>query len=128
MSKQTIINTDKAPAAIGPYSQAVVYNGLVYTSGQISLSPANGEVVGTNVTEQSEQCMKNLKAVLEAANSNLSNVIKATVFLSTMDDFVAFNTVYTKYFTSNFPARSCVAVKGLPKNLLVEIEVVAYQN
>ena len=128
MAKQTIINTDKAPSAIGPYSQAVVYNGLVYTSGQISLSPANGEVVGTNITEQSEQCMQNLKAVLDAANSSFSNVIKTTVFISTMDDFAAFNTVYAKYFTSDFPARSCVAVKTLPKNLLVEIEAIAYQN
>lgn len=128
MSKQTIINTSKAPAAIGPYSQAVAYNGLVYTSGQIPLSPAHGEIVGISVTEQSEQCMKNLKEVLEAANASLENVIKTTVFLSTMDDFAGFNVVYSAYFTSNFPARSCVAVKTLPKNVLVEIEAVAYQN
>ncbi len=128
MSKQVIINTDKAPAAIGPYSQAVAYNAMVYTSGQISLSPSTGEIVGSNVTEQSEQCMQNLKAVLEAGNSGLANVIKTTVFLSTMDDFANFNAVYTKYFSSDFPARSCVAVKTLPKNLLVEIEAIAYQN
>lgn len=128
MTKHSIIFTDKAPAAIGPYSQAIVYNGLVYTSGQISLSPQTGEVVGKDVTAQSEQCLQNLEAVLEGANSCLDNVIKTTVFLSTMDDFAAFNTVYSQYFTKDFPARSCVAVKTLPKNLLIEIEAIAYQK
>ena len=127
MSKQ-IISTTNAPAAIGPYSQAVTYNGLVYTSGQISLSAANGEIIGSEIIEQSHQCMKNLKTVLEAANSNILNVIKTTVFLSSMDDFAAFNKIYSEYFTENFPARSCVAVKTLPKNLLVEIEAIAFQN
>lgn len=126
MSQRTIIATDKAPKAIGPYSQAVVYNGIVYSAGQIPLHPETGEIVGTDITAQAEQSLTNLKAVLEAAKSNFDQVLKVTAYLSTMDDFPAFNTVYSKYFTGSFPARSCFAVKTLPKNVLVEIEAVAY--
>lgn len=126
MPQKTIINTDKAPKAIGPYSQAVVYNGIIYTSGQIPLHPESGEVVGSDITSQAEQSLINLKAVIEAANSNLEQVLKVTAYLSSMDDFPAFNEVYRKYFTDDFPARSCFAVKTLPKNVLVEIEAVAY--
>jgi len=118
------ISTDKAPAAIGPYSQAVVHNGLVFTSGQIPLCPVSGEVVGTTIEEQSERVMKNLSAVLEAAGSSMDKAIKSTCFLADMGDFAAFNGVYARYFTGN-PARSCVAVKTLPKGVLVEVECIA---
>ena len=117
-------NTDKAPAALGPYSQAVAVNGLLFTSGQIALDPATGEVVGTNVQEQAEQVMKNLGTVLEAAGSSYEKTIKTTCFLADMGDFAAFNEVYGKYFTGK-PSRSCVAVKTLPKNVLCEVEVIA---
>ncbi len=123
-----IIHTGEAPEAIGPYSQAVSSHGIIYTSGQIALSPQTGEVVGSDVSAQAEQCFKNLKAVLEAGNADFGTVIKTTVFLSTMDDFAAFNAVYSKYFTDHFPARSCVAVKTLPKNVLVEIEAIAHAH
>ena len=119
-----IINTTKAPAAIGPYSQAFVVNGVLYTSGQIPLDPANGQVVEGGIKEQTVQVMKNLKAVLEEANTNFENVFKTTCFLSDMGNFAAFNEVYGEYFTGN-PARSCVAVKDLPKGVLVEVEVIA---
>ena len=118
------VQTTNAPAAIGPYSQAIVYGGLVFTSGQIPLDPATGNVVGTDIREQAEQVMKNLATVLEAAGSSLQNAVKTTCFLADMADFAAFNQVYATYFTSN-PARSCVAVKALPKGVLVEVEVVA---
>ena len=118
------VSTDKAPAAIGPYSQAIVHNGLVFTSGQIPLSPVSGEVVGTTIEEQTEQVMKNLAAVLAEAGSSMEKAIKSTCFLADMGDFAAFNEVYAKYFTSK-PARSCVAVKTLPKNVLCEVEVIA---
>ena len=117
-------NTDKAPAALGPYSQAVAVNGLLFTSGQIALDPATGEVVGTNVQEQAEQVMKNLGAVLEANGLTYSDAVKTTCFLADMNDFAAFNEIYGKYFTAK-PARSCVAVKTLPKNMLCEVEVIA---
>lgn len=117
-------NTDKAPAALGPYSQAVAVNGLLFTSGQIALDPATGEVVGTNVQEQAEQVMKNLGAVLEANGLTYTDAVKTTCFLADMNDFAAFNEIYGKYFTAK-PARSCVAVKTLPKNLLCEVEVIA---
>ena len=117
------IYTENAPKAIGPYSQAVVVNGLVYTSGQIPLCPSSGELVGSTIEEQTEQVCLNLKAVLEAAGSSMENVVKTTCFLANMSDFVAFNSVYAKYFVSK-PARSCVAVKSLPKNAMVEVEVV----
>lgn len=118
------VQTTNAPAAIGPYSQAIVCGGLVFTSGQIPLDPATGNVVGTDIREQAEQVMKNLAAVLEAAGSSLQNAVKTTCFLADMADFASFNQVYAAYFTSN-PARSCVAVKALPKGVLVEVEVVA---
>lgn len=117
-------NTDKAPAALGPYSQAVAVNGLLFTSGQIALDPATGEVVGTNVEEQAEQVMKNLGAVLEANGLTYTDAVKTTCFLADMNDFAAFNEIYGKYFTAK-PARSCVAVKTLPKNMLCEVEVIA---
>lgn len=118
------ISTPNAPAAIGPYSQAVKVNGMLYTSGQIALDPTSGMLVGTNITEQTEQVMKNLSAVLTAAETSFDNIIKTTCFLNDIADFAEFNTVYGKYITSA-PARSCVAVKDLPKGALVEVEVVA---
>ena len=118
------ISTDKAPAAIGPYSQAVIANGILYTSGQIALNPATGEIVGTTIEEQTEQVMKNLSAILEAAGTDMTKAVKTTCFLADMNDFSAFNEVYEKYFTGK-PARSCVAVKQLPKNVLCEVEVIA---
>ena len=118
------VQTNLAPAAIGPYSQAMVVGNMVFTSGQIPLDPENGNMVGENVTEQAHQVCRNLKAVLEAAGSSLENVVKTTCFLSDMGDFAAFNQVYAQYFTGN-PARSCVAVKTLPKGALVEVEAVA---
>ncbi len=118
------VHTDKAPAAIGPYSQAMVVGNLVYTSGQIPLDPVSGEMVGENVTEQAHQVCKNMKAVLEEAGSSLEHVVKTTCFLADMADFAAFNAVYAEYFTGH-PARSCVAVKALPKGALVEVEAVA---
>lgn len=118
------ISTDKAPAAIGPYSQAMVVNNLVYTSGQIPINPASGEVEAVGIEAQTEQVMKNLGAVLEAAGSSYEKAVKTTCFLTDMNDFAAFNGVYAKYFTGK-PARSCVAVKTLPKGVLCEVEVIA---
>lgn len=118
------VSTDKAPAAIGPYSQAIICGDMVFTSGQIPINPANGNIEATTIEGQAEQVMNNLKAVLEAAGSSLDKAVKATCFLADMNDFAAFNGVYAKYFTTN-PARSCVAVKTLPKNVLVEVEVIA---
>lgn len=119
-----IINTTNAPAAIGPYSQAFVVNGVLYTSGQIPLDPATGAVVEGGIKEQTLQVIKNIKAVLEEANTTFENVFKTTCFLSDMGNFAAFNEVYGEYFTSK-PARSCVAVKELPKGVLVEVEIIA---
>lgn len=118
------ISTENAPAAIGPYSQAIKVNNMLYTSGQIPLDPVSQTLVGSDITEQTEQVMKNLCAVLNAAGTNFDNVIKTTCFLSNIDDFAAFNSVYGKYITSS-PARSCVAVKDLPKGALVEVEIIA---
>ena len=118
------VATENAPAAIGPYSQAIVCGGMVFTSGQIPINPASGNVEATTIEEQAEQVMKNLGAVLQAAGSSFEKAVKTTCFLADMGDFAAFNGVYAKYFTTN-PARSCVAVKTLPKNVLVEVEVVA---
>lgn len=118
------ISTTKAPAAIGPYCQAMVVNGVLYTSGQIPLDPTSGAVVEGGIKEQTTQVMKNLQAVLEEANSSFENVFKTTCFLSDMANFAAFNEVYAEYFTGN-PARSCVAVRELPKGVLVEVEVIA---
>ena len=118
------ISTDKAPKAIGPYSQAILCGGMLYTSGQIALSPESGELVGDNISEQTEQIMKNLSAVLAEAGTSFQNVVKTTCFLADIADFAAFNEVYGKYITSA-PARSCVAVKSLPKGALAEVEVIA---
>lgn len=122
MLKKT--STPNAPAAIGPYSQAITYGDVLFTSGQIPLDPITGEVVGSDITAQAEQVMKNLKEVLEASGTTLEKAIKTTCFLANMDDFTAFNQVYATYFTGN-PARSCVAVKQLPKGVLCEVEVIA---
>lgn len=119
-----VISTEKAPAAIGPYSQAMVVKGVVFTSGQIPLNPETGEIQGATIEEQAEQVMENLGAVLEAAGSSYEKTIKTTCFLADMGDFAAFNEVYGKYFTGK-PSRSCVAVKTLPKNVLCEVEVIA---
>ena len=118
------VQTPNAPAAIGPYSQAIIYGNMVFTSGQIPLDPATGTVVGETIREQAEQVMKNLTAVLEAAGSSPEKAVKTTCFLADMVDFAEFNAVYATCFTTN-PARSCVAVKSLPRGVLVEVEVVA---
>ena len=118
------IHTPLAPAAIGPYSQAVKANGMVFTSGQIALVPETGAVVEGGIREQTTRICENLKAVLAAAGSSLEKVVKTTCFLADMADFAAFNEVYGSYFTGK-PARSCVAVRTLPKNVLAEIEVIA---
>ena len=118
------IETKTAPAAIGPYSQAMVYGGLVYTSGQIPVVPDTGNVVGDSIEVQAEQSCKNVGAVLDASGTGYEHVIKTTCFLADMNDFAAFNAVYEKYFVSK-PARSCVAVKTLPKNVKCEIEAIA---
>lgn len=118
------VQTDKAPTAIGPYSQAVLAGNLVFTSGQIPLNPESGLIDGQNITEQTHRVCKNLEAVLTAAGSSLKKTVKTVCFLSNMADFTAFNQVYAQYFTEK-PARSCVAVKDLPKGALVEVEVIA---
>lgn len=118
------ISTDKAPAAIGPYSQGIIINGLLFASGQIPINPATGEIEGTDIVAQAEQVMKNIGAVLEEAGTGYENVVKTTCFLADMGDFATFNEVYARYFTEK-PARSCVAVKTLPKNVLCEVEVIA---
>lgn len=119
-----IISTQNAPQAIGPYSQAIVANGIIYTSGQIGLLP-NGEMAGNGIVSQANQVLNNLKAVLEAGGSSMGNVIKTTIFLADMDDFVPVNEIYAQHFGSHKPARSTVAAKTLPKNALVEIECIA---
>ena len=118
------VSTDKAPAAIGPYSQAKIAGGLVFTSGQIPVNPATGLIEANDVAGQTEQSCKNVAALLEAAGSSIDKVIKTVCFLADIKDFSAFNAVYAKYFTSS-PARSCVAVKDIPKGCLVEIEAIA---
>ncbi|HNO93753.1 MAG TPA: RidA family protein [Anaerolineales bacterium] len=124
MSKQ-VIHTEKAPKAIGPYSQAIHIGNLVYTAGQVALDPATMELVAGGVEEQTRQVLANLTNVLEAAGTSMSKVVKTTVFLKTMDDFTKMNAVYAEVFGENPPARTTVAVSGLPKNALVEIECVA---
>ena len=119
------ISTDKAPAAIGPYSQAMMAGDFLFASGQIPINPATGEIQGTTIEEQAEQSMKNVGEILKAAGADYTKVVKTTCFLADMGDFAAFNGVYEKYFTEK-PARSCVAVKQLPKNVLCEVEVTAY--
>jgi len=121
------IYTEKAPAAIGPYSQAIIANGMLFTSGQIPLDPVSGQVVEGGIKEQALQVMKNLKAILDAAGTSFENVVKTTCFLADMGDFAAFNEVYGRYFTEK-PARSCVAVKDLPRGVLVEVELIALVN
>ena len=118
------VHTEKAPAAIGPYSQAKIVGDLVFTSGHIPLDPETGMLVGEDIREQTHRVCKNLEAVLSAAGSSLASAVKTVCFLSNMEDFAAFNEVYATYFTSK-PARSCVAVKTLPKGALVEVEVIA---
>ena len=118
------VATENAPAAIGPYSQAIICGDMVFTSGQIPINPASGNVEATTIEVQAEQVMQNLGAVLKAAGSGFDKAVKTTCFLADMGDFAAFNGVYAKYFTTK-PARSCVAVKTLPKNVLVEVEVIA---
>ena len=122
--KKEVISTAKAPAAVGPYSQAVKIGDFLYTSGQIALDPATGVLAPAEIEAQSEQVMKNLGAVLEAAGSSYEKAVKTTCFLANIADFAAFNEIYGKYFTEK-PARSCVAVKDLPKGALVEVEVIA---
>ncbi len=119
-----VVYTKNAPDAIGPYSQAIKTNGLVFTSGQIAIDPATGNINGTTIEEQTEQVMNNLKNLLEAAGSSLEKAVKTVCFLADMSDFAAFNEIYGRYFTGK-PARSCVAVKTLPKNVLCEVEVIA---
>lgn len=119
-----VISTDKAPGAIGPYSQAMVVNNTVFCSGQIPIDPATGEIEGTTIEAQTERVCKNIEGLLEAAGTSIDKVFKTSCFLSDMGNFAAFNGVYAKHFTSK-PARSCVAVKTLPKNVLVEVEVMA---
>ena len=118
------IATEKAPAPIGPYSQGIITGNLLFSSGQIAINPANGEIEAKGIVEQAEQVMKNIGAILAEAGTDYSKVVKTTCFLADMNDFATFNEVYGKYFTEK-PARSCVAVKTLPKNVLCEVEVIA---
>ena len=118
------VDTKNAPAAIGPYSQGIILSGIAFFSGQIPLSPETGEVVGTTIEEQTEQVMQNVKALLESQGASFTDVVKTTCFLADMGDFAAFNEIYAKYFTGK-PARSCVAVKALPKGVLCEVETIA---
>lgn len=119
-----VINTQKAPAAIGPYSQAMILDDVLFTSGQIPIDPVTGEIAGEDIKSQAEQVMKNIAAILEEAGTVFEKVVKTTCFIADMGDFAAFNEVYAAYFTGK-PARSCVAVKTLPKNVLCEVEVIA---
>lgn len=118
------IHTDQAPAAVGPYGQAIEANGVLYCSGQIAINPAEGKIVATTIEEQAEQCCRNVEAVLKEAGTDMSHVVKTTCFLAEIADFKAFNEVYAKHFVSK-PARSCVAVKDLPAGALCEVEVTA---
>lgn len=119
-----VIHTDQAPAAVGPYSQAIEANGVLYCSGQIAINPAEGKIVATTIEEQAEQCCRNVEAVLKETGTDMSHVVKTTCFLAEIADFKAFNEVYAKHFISK-PARSCVAVKDLPAGALREVEVTA---
>lgn len=127
MSK-TIISTDKAPQAIGPYSQAIEVNGMIFTSGVIPINPQTNELVTGDIKVQAEQAIGNLAALLKEAGSDTEQVIKTTVFIKDMNDFAAVNEIYAKYFTKNFPARSCVEVARLPKDVLIEIEAIALKK
>ena len=119
------LNTNKAPAAVGPYSQAVKTGDMLYTSGQIPLDPVSGEIVGSSITEQAEQVMKNMKNLLEAAGTSIDQVVKTSVFIKNMDDFATINGIYAKYFEKDCPARSCVEIARLPKDVLLEMEAIA---
>ncbi len=123
--EKKVLHTEKAPAAIGPYSQAIEVNGFVFASGQIPINPATGEMVQGDVKEQTRQALTNASEVMKAAGIDLSHVVKTTVFLSDMNDFAAMNEVYATFFSAPFPARSAVAVKTLPKGALVEVECIA---
>jgi 2-iminobutanoate/2-iminopropanoate deaminase len=125
MKEKVVINTKKAPAAVGPYSQAIKTGELIFVSGQISINPSTGEMVKGNIKEQAEQTLENIKAILEAAGSSLDRVVKATVFIDDMSNFQAVNEIYNHYFVNDFPARVCVQVSRLPLDAKVEIEVVA---
>lgn len=120
-----IISSADAPKAVGPYSQAIEKNGILFLSGQIPLDPLSGQIVGNTVEQQTQQVLKNMNAVLNAAGCSLDDVVKTTVFLTNIDDFATVNAVYGRYFTTEFPARSAVAVKALPKGAMVEIEAIA---
>lgn len=122
-----VISTDKAPGAIGPYSQAVVAGGFIYVSGQIPIDPATGVFAGEDITSQTTQSLTNVKAILDEAGYSMADVVKASVFLADMDDFAAMNAVYNTFFEEPYPARAAVAVKTLPKQALVEIEVIAHK-
>ncbi len=122
---KVIISTDKAPGAIGPYNQAVVAGGMVYTSGQIPIDPAVGEIVVGGIVEQAHQSLKNVKAILEASGSSLEKAVKVTIFIKNMDDFATINEIYAQYFTKNQPARVTVEVARLPKDVLLEIDTIA---
>ncbi len=122
---KTVIKTDKAPAAIGPYSQAIEVNGMIYTSGVVPIDPATGEVVTGDIKVQATRVFESMKALLEAAGSGMDKAVKTTVFIKDMNDFAALNEVYATYFTGDFPARSCVEVARLPKDVLLELEVIA---
>ena len=125
---KNIISTDKAPAAIGPYSQAIEVNNMVFTSGVIPINPATGELVTGSIEEQAEQAIGNLAALLKESGVAMENVVKTTVFIKDMNDFAKVNEVYAKYFTSQFPARSCVEVARLPKDVLIEIEAIGIKG
>ena len=124
MAIKEVLHTDLAPAAVGPYSQAIAANGFVFTSGQVPIDPMAGKIVATTIEEQTEQVMQNVKALLESQGASFTDVVKTTCFLADMGDFAAFNEIYAKYFTGK-PARSCVAVKDLPKGVLCEVETIA---
>ena len=124
---KTVIATEKSPAAIGPYSQAIEVNGMIYTSGVSGVDPKTGEA-GATIEEQTKRVFENLKGLLEDAGSSLDQAVKTTVFIKNMDDFATVNEIYASYFTGAFPARSCVEVARLPKDLLIEVEVIAIKN
>lgn len=125
---ENVISTDKAPAAIGPYSQAIEVNGMIYTSGMIPIDPSTGELVTGSVEAQAEQAISNLEALLAASGSSIEKAVKTVVFISNMDDFGKINEVYAKHFKEPYPARSCVQVARLPKDVAIEIEAVAVKN
>jgi 2-iminobutanoate/2-iminopropanoate deaminase len=124
-TSKTIVKTDHAPAAVGPYSQGVIHDGLLWTAGQVALDPETGKLVGSDAATQAERVLRNVAAILEAAGSSFDRVVRATVYLTSMDDFAAVNEVYARFFTATPPARACVEVSGLPLGALVEIDVIA---